>query len=78
MTASFPEARKEFDEMLDRVEAAQRGTGEQTGYGPIEWIADVEITNKFVAAWWDMLQHREQVAYAARIVYLQALGKGIR
>jgi hypothetical protein len=74
----YPQMRRDFDAMLDRVEAAQSGTTEQTGYGVVEWLADVELANKFVETWWDTLTHQEQNAYAARVAYLKAVGKGIR
>lgn len=74
----YPQIRRDFDTMLDRVEAAQRGTHEQTGYGVVEWQADVALAERFVRIWWDMLSQQEQHAYAARVAYLKGFGKGIR
>jgi hypothetical protein len=67
--------RAAFDEMLERLEDAQRN---QRGYGPVENAADVEIAKVFVERWWDLLSNAEQTRYQARLKYLKFLGKGIR
>lgn len=70
------ELRVQFYEMLDRVEAAQRGDPQR--YGPLENAADVELTKRFVHWWWDRLSHREQVAVQARLDFIRNLRKDVR
>lgn len=61
--------RRDFDAMLDRLEAAVQGNKH---YDYMDNAADVALTNRFVALWWDVLSHQEQNAYAARIAWLRS------
>jgi hypothetical protein len=60
--------RRDFDAMLDRLEAAVQGNKH---YDYMDNAADVTLTNRFVALWWDVLSRQEQKAYAARIAWIQ-------
>lgn len=70
------ELRTQFYEMLDRLEAAQRGGPER--YGLMENAADVELAKRFFHWWWDRLSQREQTAIDARLKFMKNLNKGAR
>lgn len=70
------ELRTQFYEMLDRLEAAQRGAPER--YGPLGSAADVELTKRFVHWWWDRLSQQEQAKIDARLKYMQNLRRDVR
>jgi len=66
--------RRDFDAMLDRLEAAV--TGHNPNYAYLENQADLLLTRRFVQVHWDTLTHAEQQRYAARLAYLKSKGKG--
>lgn len=65
--------RREFDAMLDRLEAAV--TGHNPNYAYLENQADVALTRQFMQVHWDMLSHAEQQRYMTRLAYLKRKGR---
>jgi hypothetical protein len=66
--------RRDFDAMLDRLEAAV--TGHNPHYAFMENQADFAITRQFMQMCWDDLTHAEQHRYAGRLAYLKSRSKG--
>lgn len=62
--------RRDFDEMLDRLEAAARD-GHTKEYGFLENQADVALAKRFVDTMWAALTNQEQTAYQRRLAYLK-------
>ena len=68
-TSELAKLRRDFDAMLDRLEAAVQGAWY---YDFMDNAADVALTQRFVALAWDALSNAEQTRYAGRIAYLKS------